>query len=514
MAASKSTSNVRVRRKRERDRLSKQTVDDLRYTAEQMGLSGYKSKKKADLVKAIAEAKVPSKAKKAKKGGGGVRHGKGAYVVILAKNNAEYGRLGAYATARAAQSDAKEMLRRMVGDKYALSEAEGQTMVGSAYKSGTVVNAYVALAKEAGAPDLNAAALVIKYARKSKAAYGTPDEVPAKIRNNTRRRSRRNTLPSWRGASAAYSKAYKILEVWNRKEAAAQKRAHTKRGRAASTFRYRPTDEINAFIDALGKGDEEKIKAFNLLYGHMLTKKRNPSKRRNAYMAGWFGPARYQGRVSGKSVALFDGHRFILDPEEVRALGLRKGDTVWVKPAPAGGPGQFDLVKRNPSKRRNAAGDVKIIETATFENASGTPFVYHRVSRKGERGWVSDMDLRDVGEYTASGTPFVFLIKNAKSLGRRVGTKRNPSKRRKNPRVSFQTKSGPVSFMAKKKRNAGADPTVKSGYRSTFHRDGTVSYWNVHARQWERRPAASISDRVLASMDSVERDRVLRAARR
>ena len=359
MAASKSTSNVRVRRKRERDRLSKQTVDDLRYTAEQMGISGYKSKKKADLVKAIAEAKVPSKAKKAKKGGGGVRHGKGAYVVILAKNNAEYGRLGAYATARAAQSDAKEMLRRMVGDKYALSEAEGQTMVGSAYKSGTVVNAYVALAKEAGAPDLNAAALVIKYARKSKAAYNTPDEVPAKIRNNTRRRSRRNAagdvkiietatfenaygtpfiyhlvsrkgergwvsdtdltlagqytasgmpfvhliknakslgrrvgtkrnpskrrnaLPSWRGASAAYAKADKILEVWNRKEAAAQKRAHTKRGRAASTFRYRPTDEIKAFTDALGKGDEEKIKAFNLLYGHMLTKKRNPSKRRN-----------------------------------------------------------------------------------------------------------------------------------------------------------------------------------------------------------------------------------------
>jgi hypothetical protein len=363
-SASKSTSNVRVRRKRERDRLSKQTVDDLRYTAEQMGISGYKSKKKADLVKAIAEAKVPSKAKKAKKGGGGVRHGKGAYVVILAKNNAEYGRLGAYATARAAQSDAKEMLRRMVGDKYALSEAEGQTMVGSAYKSGTVVNAYVALAKEAGAPDLNAAALVIKYARKSKAAYGTPDEVPAKIRNNTRRKSRRNATPSWRGASAAYDKAYKILEVWNRKEAAAQKRAHTKRGRAASTFRYRPTDEINAFIDALGKGDEEKIKAFNLLYGHMLTKKRNPSKRRN----GEYDTQRVYRPDVGEKVLAFVGSRF--------RSGVFKG------------------------YRNDGRAKVQMTDGLTAIDP--------------------------------------FLVR--------------PSKRRKNPRVSFQTKDGPVSFMAKKKR--------------------------------------------------------------
>ena len=45
-------------------------------------------------------------------------------------------------------------------------------------------------------------------------------------------------------------------------------------------------------------------------------------------------------------------------------------------------------------------------------------------------------------------------------------------------------------------------------YRTTYHRDHTVTVWNVYTQQWERtdRP----SDRVLASLSEPERARVMR----
>ena len=49
--------------------------------------------------------------------------------------------------------------------------------------------------------------------------------------------------------------------------------------------------------------------------------------------------------------------------------------------------------------------------------------------------------------------------------------------------------------------------TVKSDLSITLHRDGTVSYWHVFNRHWYRRPASSVSDRVLGtlSLDEVRR---------
>jgi len=48
-----------------------------------------------------------------------------------------------------------------------------------------------------------------------------------------------------------------------------------------------------------------------------------------------------------------------------------------------------------------------------------------------------------------------------------------------------------------------ADP-----YRTTYHRDGSVTVWDVYSQQWRRtdRP----SDRVLASLSASERARVIR----
>lgn len=46
-------------------------------------------------------------------------------------------------------------------------------------------------------------------------------------------------------------------------------------------------------------------------------------------------------------------------------------------------------------------------------------------------------------------------------------------------------------------------------YRTTYHRDGTVTYWSVYRQCWVER-AESVPDRELAAMDERERERVQR----
>ena len=430
----KAASKAAATRKR-RAKLAEKPLATLRAEARGLVIEGRSGMNKAALAKAIDEAKTgkgrkpkpTQKARKAataaKKRESQARHGRGPYRLVIAKNNAIYGNLGPYASARAALSDAKTLLRRIAPVKgYALSNVEAQKFVGETFAGGKVVDGYVVTSR--GGPDLNAAAFAVKVGKGSKAAYAD-DKIPAALRNNGRGRKRRNTLPSWRGASAAYSKADKILEVWNRKEAAAQKRAHTKRGRAASTFRYRPTAEIKAFTDALNKGDEEKIKAFNLIYGHMLTKKRNPSKRRNA-----------ADKVAARELYLFT----VNDGDLYRSQGTAIITNLAKKMA----KGQFDRAKA-----------VKLVGYLADNGARkyGREFVGPR------RGAWQRYSLRKAPFTVADRRAAAHMILDdymeqirdeAASMG---GSRRNPSKRRKNPRVSFKTKSGKrVSFMAKKKR--------------------------------------------------------------
>jgi hypothetical protein len=51
----------------------------------------------------------------------------------------------------------------------------------------------------------------------------------------------------------------------------------------------------------------------------------------------------------------------------------------------------------------------------------------------------------------------------------------------------------------------------KDPYGTTFHRDGTVTVWNVFTQTWLH--TARPSSEVLASLPSRERDRVLRHCR-
>lgn len=51
-------------------------------------------------------------------------------------------------------------------------------------------------------------------------------------------------------------------------------------------------------------------------------------------------------------------------------------------------------------------------------------------------------------------------------------------------------------------------PTIKSNLACTFHRDGTVSYWDIYKQQWDRMNASSIRSSVLSSLNDNERARI------
>ena len=50
--------------------------------------------------------------------------------------------------------------------------------------------------------------------------------------------------------------------------------------------------------------------------------------------------------------------------------------------------------------------------------------------------------------------------------------------------------------------------TAKTGFETKFHRDHTVTVWDAYAQSWSR--TARPSDRVLASLETAERTRVVK----
>jgi hypothetical protein len=45
-------------------------------------------------------------------------------------------------------------------------------------------------------------------------------------------------------------------------------------------------------------------------------------------------------------------------------------------------------------------------------------------------------------------------------------------------------------------------------YKTTYHRDGTVTLWDVYTQSWLRIVAGEISDRTLATLNDQERARI------
>ena len=53
---------------------------------------------------------------------------------------------------------------------------------------------------------------------------------------------------------------------------------------------------------------------------------------------------------------------------------------------------------------------------------------------------------------------------------------------------------------------------TKDPFHTTFHRDGTVTYWNVFQQRWTTKPAKDIPASHLASFPMRERNRILEIA--
>jgi hypothetical protein len=57
-------------------------------------------------------------------------------------------------------------------------------------------------------------------------------------------------------------------------------------------------------------------------------------------------------------------------------------------------------------------------------------------------------------------------------------------------------------------------PAIKPGYKTTYHRDGSVSYWSVALQRWQRTSAYALTNRHedYAALSDSERARVSRTA--
>ncbi len=47
-------------------------------------------------------------------------------------------------------------------------------------------------------------------------------------------------------------------------------------------------------------------------------------------------------------------------------------------------------------------------------------------------------------------------------------------------------------------------------FKTTFHQDGTISFWDVYSQCWCRLQHDALSDRILASLSPKERKRILK----
>ena len=56
--------------------------------------------------------------------------------------------------------------------------------------------------------------------------------------------------------------------------------------------------------------------------------------------------------------------------------------------------------------------------------------------------------------------------------------------------------------------NRGMQTNRPRSGQTTYHRDGSVTHWDIYRQQWMRQ--SHLSDEVLASMSASERARVLR----
>jgi len=52
-------------------------------------------------------------------------------------------------------------------------------------------------------------------------------------------------------------------------------------------------------------------------------------------------------------------------------------------------------------------------------------------------------------------------------------------------------------------------PAIKPNYKTTFHRDGSLSYWSVYTQSWHRHRPTGLLDNEIASLRIKDRQKVL-----
>ena len=55
---------------------------------------------------------------------------------------------------------------------------------------------------------------------------------------------------------------------------------------------------------------------------------------------------------------------------------------------------------------------------------------------------------------------------------------------------------------------------MKTTLKNRYHRDGTVTFWNVYTQTWERCAARCIYPQILATMTAAERARIAKIVAR
>ena len=60
----------------------------------------------------------------------------------------------------------------------------------------------------------------------------------------------------------------------------------------------------------------------------------------------------------------------------------------------------------------------------------------------------------------------------------------------------------------------GTTRSTRKPYATRYHKDGTVTLWDVYTQTWRRIAAADVSDQTLATLSDAERTRIARMAAR
>lgn len=76
-----------------------------------------------------------------------------------------------------------------------------------------------------------------------------------------------SNLPKWPGAEAVYRRAYRMLEKMGASGHVTRRKTHRPKG-ASSGYTCFPSEEMNDLIEALQKGNEERIKGLLMIYAN------------------------------------------------------------------------------------------------------------------------------------------------------------------------------------------------------------------------------------------------------